>query len=144
MNKQEFRKLIREEIRKVITEANNVQTYVFQLYGAKIENTPLEFDYRLTKGVTKVVLIGQNNQKNPAPVVLQPKMGARGNPYPSTQLSVTATPETFSQVVDQYINANTKVFSMEAKGGKVKVMIPPAELENIKKKVINAFETQAT
>lgn len=143
MNKQEFRKLIREEIRKIVKEASNVQTYIFQLYGAKIENTPLKFDYRLTKGVTKVVMLAQRDgAPNPAPVVLQPKQGARGFPYPSVQLSVTSTPETFSQVVDQYINANTKDFSMEAKGGKVKVMIPPAELEKIKSKVIQAFEAK--
>lgn len=141
MNKQEFRKLIQEEIRKVLKEAQGVQTYTFQLYGAKIEYTPMKFDYRLTKGVTKVTLIAQGpDEQLSAPVTLQPKMGARGWSYPSTQLTVTATPETFTQVVDKYINANTKVFSTETSGGKIKVQIPPAELEKIKRKVIEAFQ----
>ena len=143
MKASEFRKLIREEVRKVIEEAQGEQTYRFQLYGAKIEWTPLKHDYRLTKGTTKVTFLKQGDNKPlPAPVTLQPKLGARGYAYPSTQLCVVATPETFAQVIDKYINANTKQFSMESEGGKVQVQIPPAELEKIKKKVINAFQTQ--
>jgi len=143
MNKQEFRKLIREEIRKVIRETQGEQTYTFQLYGVKIERTPMKFDYRLTQGATKAVLIAQGpDEQLSAPVTLQPKMGARGFAYPSTQLTVTATPETFTQVVDQHINANTNVFSTETSGGKIKVQIPPAELEKIKRLVIKAFQKQ--
>lgn len=143
MKASEFKKLIREEVRKVLKEAQGEQTYTFQLYGAKIENTPLKFDYRLTKGTTKVVFLTRKNSEGlPAPVTLQPKGGARGGVMPSTQLTVTATPETFVQVVDEYINANTKEFSSETKGYPIQVQIPPAELERIKKKVIDAFQTQ--
>jgi len=142
MKASEFKKLIREEVRKVIKEARGEQTYRFQLYGAKIEYTPMKFDYRLTKGTTKVTLLTVGKENLSTPVTLQPKMGARGGVGPSTQLTVTATPETFVQVIDKYINANTKEFTTESERVKVKVQIPPAELERIKKKVIDAFQTQ--
>jgi hypothetical protein len=142
MKATEFKKLIREEIHKVLKEAQGEQTYRFQLYGAKIEWTPMKFDYRLTKGTTKVTLLTVGKENLPTPVTLQPKMGARGGVGASTQLTVTATPETFAQVIDKYINANTKEFTTESKGAKVQVQIPPAELERIKKKVIEAFQTQ--
>ena len=144
MKATEFRKLIREEIRKVLKEAKGEQAYTFQLYGAKIEWTPMKFDYRLTKGATKVTFLAQDSNTNyPAPVVLQPKLGARGGVGPSTQLTVVATPETFTQVVDKYINANTKKFSTESRGGTVQVNVAPTELDKIKRLVIDAYQNQS-
>jgi hypothetical protein len=150
MKASEFRKLIREEIHKVLNEVEGEGelTYTFQLYGVKVEELPPRSDvnfkggYVLTKGATKATILAQRTKQFPDKVVLQPKGGARGYPYPSIQLSVRATPETFTQVVNNSINAGTKEFSTEGEGIKVKVQIEPRELERIRDMVIKAFETR--
>ena len=150
MKVTEFRKLIREEVRRVLREVENESelTYTFQLYGVEVQQVPPRSDidfkggYVLTKGATKVTILARRTEKFPDKVVLQPKAGARGFPYPSIQLSVRATPSTFTQVVNQYINANTKEFSTEGQDIKVKVQIEPQELEKINKLVKQAFETR--
>ncbi len=142
---QELRRLIREEVKRVINEVEGESelTYTFQLYGAKIEEDASR-SYTLTKGARKVTILAQRTKEFPDKVVLQPKGGARGYPYSSIQLSVRATPDTFTQVVNQYINANTKEFSTEGQGIKVKVQIQTPDLEKINKLVIKAFETRPT
>jgi len=143
---QELRRLIREEIKRAINEVEDKNeselTYTFQLYGAKIEEDAVNRSYTLTRGAREVTILAQRTKEFPDKVVLQPKGGARGYPHSSIQLSVRATPSTFTQVVNQYINANTKEFSTEGQGIKVKVQIEPRELERINKLVTQAFETR--
>ena len=143
MKLSQFRQLIREEVKKMIKEEAGETTYVFQLYGMQVDN-PYQGG-NLTKGVSQVKFLNSfpgnswggegKSYELPQPVCIHRKDSSRGYAF---HLFVVATPDTFSQVLTQYVNANTKELR-NLNNQPITVQIPSSEVVKIQKKTIEAF-----
>jgi hypothetical protein len=161
MKLSQFRRIIKEEVRKVIREEEvGEHTYVFRLSPAKMADDAAKSEGFRFIGVSEVrhgkTLPGNNdggedddNEKLSQPVVLRsgyirdktdkryragnaPTVGYAHSVY------VVATPDTFSQVVNKYITTDPKAFA-KLSDGSFEIQVPPGEIQELKNQILKVF-----
>lgn len=141
----EFRNIIREEIRNVLTEVTDQYSYMFVLNGAAVKGKRGN-KYELIQGPQQVEMFNASKgsvtpggEPLSSPVAIQPVM----DPYSSSNeesvhLVVVATPKTFQQTLNQHMKSGSKTLKTFA-NYTCDVSISSEEVLNLNKQVIRAF-----